>query len=417
MEAEVVLRIVTRTAHHLGDLAVAAAGDFHARPDGRAVRARTGALDQDGGIPVPAVVAQQRGRSVEVVHDDVHVAVVVEIAEGAPPAEVLRTNRGAGGGRHVGEAAVAGIAVENLRLPVREVQFPVRDLRVDVTVGDEDIHPAVVVEVEEVYAEAQILSVDAEAGPDAGVLETAAVVPVKRRHLLGEVRPHDIQPAVGVVIADAGTHAGERDAILVERASGRNGDLPERPVVIIAIEQTRRTVAGDVDVGPSVVVEIGCRRSHAVRSRRLPVTADEDHRRRPARASDPRRFRHVGECAVAAVAIEDIRAAGESQWSTRNRDVVVATVGRLTGPRRRRRIEIHIVGDEQIEMAVAVVIQKAAARAPARSGSSDSGLFRDVGKRAVTVVVIEHVPAPVGDEQIVEAVVVVIADTTSLAPA
>ena len=154
----------------------------------------------------------------------------------------------------------------------------------------------------------------------------AAVVPVQRGHLLGEVRPHDVQPAVGVVVADADAHAGQGDAVFVERAAGRNRDLPERPVMIVAIQQARRAVAGDVDVRPSVVVEIRRRRAHPVRARRLPVAADEDHRGRPARTGDPRRFRDVGECAVAAVAIEDVRAAGEPQRPAGNRDVVVAAV-------------------------------------------------------------------------------------------
>ena len=74
--------------------------------------------------------------------------------------------------RHVLEAPVAEIAVEQLRLPVGEVQLAVGDLRVDVAVGDEDVLPAVVVEVEEVDAEADVLAVDAEAGPDAGVART-----------------------------------------------------------------------------------------------------------------------------------------------------------------------------------------------------------------------------------------------------
>ena len=101
----------------------------------------------------------------------------------------------------------------------------------------------------------------------------------------------------------------------------------------------------------------------------------------------------------------------------RDGDVVVAAVGRLARPRRRRRVEIHVAGDEQIQMTVTVVVQETAAGAPARPRSRDAGSFRDVRERAVAVVAVEHVVAPVGDEQIVEAVVVVVADATGLPPA
>ena len=47
----------------------------------------------------------------------------------------------------------------------------------------------------------------------------------------------------------------------------------------------------------------------------------------------------------------------------------------------------------------------------------DSGFFAHVGKGAVTVVVVEDVLAEIGDEQIVETVVVVVADADALSPA
>ena len=84
----------------------------------------------------------------------------------------------------------------------------------------------------------------------------AAVVPVQRRHLFGEVRADDVQPAISVEIADTHAHAGKSDSILVEGGAGRHGDFPKRPVVIVAIEQARRAVTGDVDIGPTVVVKI-----------------------------------------------------------------------------------------------------------------------------------------------------------------
>ena len=65
---------------------------------------------------------------------------------------------GAGARGHVFEASVPQVAIEQLRLAGTTMcSFRVGDLRVDVAVRDEDVLPAVVVEVEEADAEAHVL--------------------------------------------------------------------------------------------------------------------------------------------------------------------------------------------------------------------------------------------------------------------
>src|SRR5213593_3069109 len=68
-------------------------------------------------------------------------------------------------------------------------------------------------------------------------------------------------------------------------------------------------------------------------------------------------------------------------------------------------------------MAVAVVVDEGAAGVPAFAGAGDAGFFADVSERAIAVVVVEDILAKVGHEKIIEAIVVVIADADSLAPA
>ncbi len=72
-------------------------------------------------------------------------------------------------------------------------------------------------------------------------------------------------------------------------------------------------------------------------------------------------------------------------------------------------------------MAVAVVIDEGAAGVPALQtaggAGGDAGFAGDIGKGAVAIVVIESAVAPVGDEEIVMAVIVVIADAYALSPA
>ena len=130
--------------------------------------------------------------------------------------------------------------------------------------------------------------------------------------------------------------------------------------------------------------------------------------------------RNVGERAVAVVVEQDVLAALQPGRAAGHHQSLVQARARFRHGRGLR-IEVDVVGDEQIEVAVAVVIDESAAGVPAVQPLSrcrgDAGLSRDVRERAVAVVVLQDAVAPVGDEQIVVAVVVVVADAHALAPA
>ncbi len=68
-------------------------------------------------------------------------------------------------------------------------------------------------------------------------------------------------------------------------------------------------------------------------------------------------------------------------------------------------------------LAVAVVVDEGAAGAPLLAGAGDAGLLGDLAEGAVALVVEEAVFAVGGDVEVVEAVVVVVADAGALAPA
>src|SRR5581483_1225427 len=116
------------------------------------------------------------------------------------------------------------------------------------------------------------------------------------------------------------------------------------------------------------------------------------------------------------VAIKDIGAARESLGSTRYRDFVVVAVHCRTRLWRTRQIKVHVTCNEQIEMAIAIVVQKAAASAPAIRRPGHAGFFRNVAKRTVAIVVIKDIFSEVRDKKIIEAVVVVVANTARLTP-
>ena len=74
--------------------------------------------------------------------------------------------------------------------------------------------------------------------------------------VVGEVGFENVEPAVAVVVADANAHAGLLVAVVAVGASGDDGDIGERAVVIVVEQHAGLRVDGDVNVGPAVVIEI-----------------------------------------------------------------------------------------------------------------------------------------------------------------
>jgi hypothetical protein len=68
-------------------------------------------------------------------------------------------------------------------------------------------------------------------------------------------------------------------------------------------------------------------------------------------------------------------------------------------------------------MTVAVIVDESAAGAPCFARACDAGFLADVGECSVAIVVIKDILAVVSDVQILETIVVIVADTGALAPA
>ena len=165
MNPQIVLRDVAAAAADFVDLAMGLgfAGDAGYASDARADAAAVG-LGADGPHFNPVVgefgVATKKLREVVYrVDDNVDVAVVVEVAEGAAAAcgriGDSRTNLE----RNIREVAVAEVAIEQLALTVSGFGFQLLDFGIDVAVADQNVGPAVVVVIEEAAAPAQKLGV------------------------------------------------------------------------------------------------------------------------------------------------------------------------------------------------------------------------------------------------------------------
>ena len=116
------------------------------------------------------IQAEEIGRVVQVVDDDVDVAVVVEVGEGGAAAGLRRRDRRAELLADVGEASVAQVAIHDLALFVAGFGLELADFRIDVAVDEEQIEPAVAVEIEKADAPAEPPRVEAEAARERAIL-------------------------------------------------------------------------------------------------------------------------------------------------------------------------------------------------------------------------------------------------------
>ena len=146
------------------------------------------------------------------------------------------------------------------------------------------------------------------------------------------------------------------------------------------------TVVGDVDVGPSIVVEVGA----------------HDAERRPERPAHQSFGRDIRECAITIVVIQPV----PLRPIDARRAVVPPAVhvrAFLIG----LDVVLRVVAHVQIEPSIAVVVHERGRHSPA--GIIRPALLRDVGKRSVAVVAEQLVPSEIGEVEIDAAVVVEVA--------
>ena len=159
-------------------------------------------------------------------------------------------------------------------------------------------------------------------------------------------------------------------AILVEGRARADGDISKCPVVIILIKNAGRAVAGDVDVGPTIIVEVERGNTERVASiRAIDVCLDRD----------------IFEGTVAAIVIQNIFRARQAMRIAHDRDPLPDTGSSLRGCWRAQQIEIYIVGHDQIKQAITVVVDERAPRTPGFSCSGHSSFIPDFGEHTFLV--------------------------------
>ena len=169
MQPQVVLRIVAAAAADFLPLLAVGGDEAHQRADGVAVRLRAHELQRHPMALAGLIEAEEIGRVVQVVDDDVDVAVVVEVGKGGAAAGLRRRHRRAELLGDVGEAPVAEVAIDDFALLVAGFGLELPHLGIDVAVDEEQIEPAIAVEIEEADAPAKPARVEAEAAGERAV--------------------------------------------------------------------------------------------------------------------------------------------------------------------------------------------------------------------------------------------------------
>ena len=276
-------------------------------------------------------------------------------------------------------------------------------LGIDVAVDKQQVFQPVVVVVEEARAPGEEWD---RRGTDArrpcGFRKSAIVlVSIERGGLAVEVADGNVEPAVVVVVGEVHSHPGPLATVLVDGDAGGERDFLKGPVAAVAIELVGLCVVGHQQVGPAVVV----------------VVAPDGAKASVIHGVDARARGDVGEDAVPVVVIEDVALPLQPARAAHHGKPTVRAVHTGDAGARQRRcgeVEIDVSRDEQIEEAVVVEVSPRRARAPAAAGQAGPG--RHLSEGAVAVIAEQDVVAVERQVQIVEAVVVVIADGNPLSP-
>ncbi len=211
---------------------------------------------------------------------------------------------------------------------------------------------------------------------------------IQRQHLVGEVGDDQADAAGVVIVGGVNAHAGAGDTVFAESHAGRNGFFFERAIVFIQIKLIGLSVIGEDDVGPAVVVVIENGDTQALRRWIIEMCFL---------------------CSVFKFAVAEIVPQSRRRTFVRLR-CAVGLVGAVEGAEEITWLRpLNIIRDHQIEFTVAIVVHPRRAGGELVRPPQSCGLCH-IRESAVAVVVKKMALAERGDENIVEAVVVVVTD-------
>src|SRR5215469_877250 len=386
------LREVARTrAQHL-PLLVATGGQTNDRTDAIAIRSCANEFEAQAVIRPPFVMKQVGWPAIG---GDNHIeeAVIVDVGISGRAGYFRSGKRLAHLSGDFRELSSPEIAEQVGRLGITDALLYALDLIFDVTVGDKNVGPAVVVVIEKEAAETEGHQRTAADFRLRRLVDkkTIALVVIERDHLVGEIADDNARAPAAIVVRGIDAHAGARHSVFTETDAGRDSTLLECTVAFVQIQLVGLGIVGDQNVGPAVTVVIENRDPQALRGR-------------------------VGESGLLGSILKfaSLQVVPEADRSS------------LVGLRRaigfvrpvERAIEIalfaplNVVGDQKIEFAVAVVVDPDGAGGELVRPPQTCG-FGHIRERAVAVVMEQMALAERRNEDVVVAIIIVIPDRNS----
>src|SRR5216683_1901545 len=138
------------------------------------------------------------------------------------------------------------------------------------SVHEQKIGPAIIIEIQEHRAPAKILSMEPQSGGEGYVIKRAIpVIAIESGSIVGEVRAKNVQLAIAIEVGNSATHSCLRAPVFVERRSGDHSHIGEGAVMIVVVQDAGSAVASDINVGPAVIVVVEGRDTERVMPSRL----------------------------------------------------------------------------------------------------------------------------------------------------
>ena len=263
----------------------------------------------------------------------------------------------------------------------------------DMAPGDVDVEIPVKVVVKEAGAEAERVKgrLSQAASKRVVIKEPIALSEEERVGLLGKIGQEVVLQAIAIDVSAVDPHAGLGAAGGVEGDAGFESRVFEFAAAQVAPEEVRHRVVGDEEVDVAVGIEVGGQDAEAL---------GED----PATHGDPGRAGDVLESPSAAVEVERVGSPIVFVGVAVGGGSSLAAGAGLVDPG----VVEQVVGDVEVEQAIAVDVCEAGARAPEGSPCPRGGC--SIAEGAIAIVDVEHVAAEVGDVEVRVAIVIDVAD-------
>ena len=234
--------------------------------DAIAIRFPAHKLNANPVVSISAVISQHVSFLPKIAHDDIDIAIVVNVAKSCAAARPISLKSLSSD--HPDKVA-RDIAEQQRRLEISQVRRGLFDRVHHMRLGDKKVLPSVVVVIEQMRAPAGKSQCGATDAGSVGDIAKGARAVIVKQHVafIGKVCDHDIGQAVVVIIAEVDSHPRESFAVLVIADAGEQPDFAERAVAVVAVEEALHRVVGNKNVGEAISVVVSERNAETLAMR------------------------------------------------------------------------------------------------------------------------------------------------------